>query len=656
MEINKSTASADETIVLYPRSYNKRGEERLHSVQGVTLDGREVNVKLRVDETMLGKETTPSIAEFSREDVKAKTPCLATPENGPDSREGMLLFTGCEVEGENRKGIPTFIARWAYVLASHSEAQTPVYGLGRVVMLADSQATKSIQQELADLEKLKPEGWEAIAERKRLTLGDAMQFSYFGQLYQDKEEEAFAIDNRQPLVEFADRVFTGYTRGGVVGGLLIRLQDESGAFIPGFSVEVFPRWIRQNTYQAAADVMKFFFRSFDQRSPGGVAHTITAMPIMRYSCGPSFKNYYFQKDPEASLLKIKKRYLINNEPTVSMIAFTLSKREESGDRFMLKYFPLSNPLCSVAAIGEKALASQPVSEVEHHYQCEPTDHSQRPMVGLSSSPALVFAAWYQPVFLEPQFSSHETTNHEIESPSEQPISAPEILVTTTEHTPLSEEPAPDTPEVCIEPTQEPVGDELIAQTGLDVENTVTPPEEASEAVAAADESDDSDEADLSDMFADVSEEELREAEEATAQILAEVAAEPVIIEEADETVDQDAELPSEPIAAESPAPQTPSEEVPAPANVEMEEHIGPDSIPTAPIDELRIIDVSTDGEHAPAMETPVPSPVEDQPIASPMQPAPDLNLVEVPPITPRVSEPEPKRKGLARFFNENGLL
>jgi hypothetical protein len=653
MEINKSTASADETIVLYPRSYNKRGEERLHSVQGVTLDGREVNVKLRVDETMLGKETTPSIAEFSREDVKAKTPCLATPENGPDSREGMLLFTGCEVEGENRKGIPTFIARWAYVLASHSEAQTPVYGLGRVVMLADSQATKSIQQELADLEKLKPEGWEAIAERKRLTLGDAMQFSYFGQLYQDKEEEAFAIDNRQPLVEFADRIFTGYTRGGVVGGLLIRLQDEGGAFIPGFSVEVFPRWIRQNTYQAAADVMKFFFRSFDQRSPGGMAHTITAMPIMRYSCGPSFKNYYFQKDPEASLLKIKKRYLINNEPTVSMIAFTLSKREESGDRFMLKYFPLSNPLCSVAAIGEKALAAQPVSEVENNYQVEPTDHSQRPMAGLSSSPALVFAAWYQPVFLEPQFSSQETTNDEVESTSMEQISAPEILVTTTEHTPISEEAAPDTPEVCIEPIQEPVGDEHIAQTDVGVENTVTPPEQASEAVTVAEESD---EADLSDMFADVPEDELREAEEATAQILAEVAAEPVVVEDADEPVDQDAELPNEPITAESPASETPSEDAVAPVNVDEQAHIAPETIPTAPVDELRIIDVSTDGEHAPAMETPVPGPVEAEPIESPMQASAGSNLVEVPPITPRVSEPETKKKGLARFFDKQGLL
>jgi hypothetical protein len=521
-------------------------------------------------------------------------------------------------------------------------------------MLADSQATKSIQQELADLEKLKPEGWEAIAERKRLTLGDAMQFSYFGQLYQDKEEEAFAIDNRQPLVEFADRIFMGYTRGGVVGGLLIRLQDESGAFIPGFSVEVFPRWIRQNTYQAAADVMKFFFRSFDQRSPGGVAHTITAMPIMRYSCGPSFKNYYFQKDPEASLLKIKKRYLINNEPTVSMIAFTLSKREESGDRFMLKYFPLSNPLCSVATIGETNQAEQSVAEIEHSHQVEPGDHGQRLVVGLSSSPALVFASWYQPVFLEPQFSDHETMRDAVESASEQPIPAPEIFVTTAEHTQNSEETAPGTADVPLALIQEPADEDLITQTDVGVEATANPPEQASEAVTAAE---DTDEADLSDMFADVPEDALREAEEATAQILAEVAAEPVVVEEADESADQDAALSGEPIADESSAPQTSSDEDEAdPVSAELDEHIAPDSIPTGQSDELRIIDVSTDGENTPAMEAPAPAPVVAEPIESIMQASPGSNLIEVPPITPRVSEPDTKKKGLARFFDKQGLL
>ena len=655
MEIDKSTASADEIIVLYPRSYNKRGEERLHSVQGVTLDGRVVNVKLRIDESMLGKENTPSIAEFSREDVKAKTPCLATPVNGPDSREGMLLFTGCEVDGENRKGIPTFIARWAYVLASHSEAQTPVFGLGRVVMLADSQATKSIQQELADLEKSKPEGWEAIAERKRLALGDAMHFSYFGHLYQEQEQATFAIDDRQPLVEFADRIFTGYTRGGVVGGLLIRLQDENGALIPGFSVEVFPRWIRQNTYQTAADVMKFFFRSFDQRSSSDLATTVNAIPIMRYSCGPSFKNYYFQKDPEASLVKIKKRYLINNEPTVSRIAFTLSKREESGDRFMLKYYPLSNPLCSVATIGEKALLEQPGTEITLNHQVASADHSLRPIVGLSSFPALLFPAWYQPVFLEPQVSGAATTLETVTTDVDEPASAPPPLVANNEEDTPPDAVTQITSDGVDEPAPEPIEASADSNAGVDVEPTSNPPEDVPEDATSVEEAD---EADLSDLFADVPEDELREAEEAAAQILAEVAAEPVVIDDVENTVDQEAEPVLESSAAESTAPLI-SGEAPVAADVaiEREESVVTASTPASHADELRLVDVSTDGEQSAAVQSPDPIPVTETPFATPPQVSSDSSLVEVPFIAPGSQALEqPKKKGLARFLEQKSLL
>jgi hypothetical protein len=159
------------------------------------------------------------------------------------------------------------------------------------------------------------------------------------------------------------------------------------------------------------------------------------------------------------------------------------------------------------------------------------------------------------------------------------------------------------------------------------------------------------------MFADVPEDALREAEEATAQILAEVAAEPVVVEEADESADQDAALSGEPIADESSAPQTSSDEDEAdPVSAELDEHIAPDSIPTGQSDELRIIDVSTDGENTPAMEAPAPAPVVAEPIESIMQASPGSNLIEVPPITPRVSEPDTKKKGLARFFDKQGLL
>jgi hypothetical protein len=624
MEIDNTTATGDETIVLFPRSYNKRGDERLHSVQGLTLDGREVNVKLRIDESMLGKESTPSIAEFSREDVKAKNPCLATPDNAFDNREGVLLFTGCEVEGENRKGIPTFTARWAYVLASHSDDQDPVFGLGRVVIIADNQAVKAIHTELEDLEKLKPVGWEAIAERKRKALSDPLKLSYFGHLYQDAEEKSFPIANRDELTEFADSIFTSYTRSGVVGGVLIRLKDENGALIPGFSTEVFPRWIRQNTYQSGSDVMKFFFRAHDQRSTENGAATFVAMPIKRYACGPSFKNYYFLKKPDESLQKIRKHFLINNEPTVSRIALSLSLRQESGESFMLKYYPLTSPISSVATIGEEPPPADEVLIAPINGLAQIADSSMRPKVGLSTTTSLDFPTWYQPLVVDPLALSPMVRPEIILQDQEEPEQNPEPLL-KTEH-PAAEttvslgQPTvgsddspvdpPDTPVLEVAPAEEPLEPPVsveVPEPTADALITPDPQKEPTEELPEAD----SEEDDLSGMFSDISEQEIEEADRAAAEILAAVALEPAPDEEP--VADQDIERSETSDVHTSPPvdsaePISIAEVDTTPANEEQttsidessQEQVGQAVVetqaPEQPIEELRIIDTSTEGQ------------------------------------------------------------
>jgi hypothetical protein len=484
MEIDKAGTGTDESIVLFPRSYNKRGDERLHSVQGVTLDGREVNVKLRVDESMQGKENTPSIAEFAREDVKGKNPCLASVDNAPDNREGVLLFTGCEEDGENRKGIQSYTARWGYVLASHSDSPEPVFGLGRVVMIAESVAAKSIHQELTELEKTKPEGWEAIAERKRRELNDPMLFSYYGQLYQPDEEKTFALEDRQAIINYANDTFLKYTKQGVVGGLLIRAQVEDGSAVSGFSTEIFPRWKRNSTYQTADDVMGFFFQANATRLRKGNTTSLLVMPIMRYSCGPSFKNYYFLKKPDESLLKLRKRFLINNEPTVCQIAFALSRREETGESFMMKYYPLSNPISSVADIGRSQIEQTvPAGSTE----MDRRDYQLRPVVGLSAHHELFFPAWHRPILLIPGASIEQNSEDKAETVEDaqavlldEPDGVPEALTdAVVEHVIEAEDHSPS------------------------VEVLVITDEEAIQAPAVQ-------EGDLSDIFADFTEEELEE--------------------------------------------------------------------------------------------------------------------------------------------------
>jgi hypothetical protein len=486
MEIDKAGTGADESIVLFPRSYNKRGDERLHSVQGVTLDGREVNVKLRVDEAMQGKENTPSIAEFAREDVKGKNPCLASVDNAPDNREGVLLFTGCEEDGENRKGIQSYTARWGYVLASHSDSPEPVFGLGRVVMIAESAAAKSIHQELTELERTKTEGWEAIAERKRRELNDPMLFSYYGQLYQPAEETVFSLDDRQAIIGFAKETFLKYTKQGVVGGLLVRAQGEDESAISGFSTEIFPRWKRNNTYQTADDVMGFFFQANAARLRKENTASLLVMPIMRYSCGPSFKNYYFLKKPDESLLKLRKRFLINNEPTVCQIAFALSRREETGECFMMKYYPLSNPISSVEDIGRSQIEQNAPSSAA---SSDRLSFELRPSVGLSAHHELFFPVWHRPSLFVPGSSSYV----EDELHTEEDAGTRSVVPDVPEADLVMHSEASSTEEV----------DQVIEPDEVTPEVITAPQDDVNNGAAAQ-------EGDLSDIFSDFSEEELEE--------------------------------------------------------------------------------------------------------------------------------------------------
>lgn len=496
MLIDKVGTGSGASIALYPRSYNKRGDERLHSVQGVTLDGREVNIKLRVDEAMQGKENTPSIAEFAREDVKAKNPCLATPDNGPGAREGVLLFTGCEEDGENRKGILSFTARWGYVLASHSDAPEPVFGLGRVVMIADSHAAKTIHAEITELERTKVDGWEAIAEHKRKALSDPMLFSYYGQLYIQDEEVEFDPKDRDGLVDFAREAFARHTKNGVVGGLLIRTRDLGGEISAEFSPEIFPRWKPGNTYQSAEDVLGYFFRANAKNLSTELCSKVMVMPVKRYSCGPSFKNYYFLKKPEDSLLKLRKRFLINNEPTVSEIAFALSRREDSGESFMLKYYPISNPISSVADIG-KSIAIKSNSGAN---QVDPVliEHSTRVPVGLSTSGHLLLPSWYAIGSLSGLDGLHATPTE-----NDQAQAAPGDLTGSE----LEVEPDNAAVSKVIVVEQNPVAD---AKENSEVSGTNTPREEHDSAQSATDSGSDGD---LSDLFSGITDEELAEIEE-----------------------------------------------------------------------------------------------------------------------------------------------
>lgn len=629
MLIDKPSASADETIVLFPRSYNKRGDERLHSVQGVTLDGREVNIKLRVDEAMQGKENTPSIAEFSREDVKAKNPCLAAPDNGPGAREGVLLFSGCEDDGENKKGILSFTARWGYVLASHSDAPEPVFGLGRVVMIADSHAAKTIHAEITELERSRIEGWEALSEHKRKQLSDPMLFSYYGQLYIHEKEALFDPKDKDLLIAFAREAFATYTRNGIVGGLLIRLQDAEGNLVSGFSPEVFPRWKPGNTYQTADDVLGYFFRSNARQMTPGVCAKVLVMPIMRYSCGPSFKNYYFLKKPEESLLRLRKRFLINNEPTVSDIAFALSRREDSGEFFMAKYYPMGNPISSVADIGKApVIEASPAGNIDGGMVIDP---SVRLPVGLSEVSSLMLPSWYSLGSL----SGFDRVAESVEA-TDPLLSVPMgVDLPSTERVQRNIDPALEL-EVEAEPTRVPMApspsiEQLPTEPALLQTDTAlsSQPSPASGA--------DSVDGDLSDLFADISDDELEKIEETQLIALEERARADRLL--AQQEAEEEARVAAQAAALE--LEQTASAIGPlAPAKSEHDQSYTNPAFRL--VDDSAAVDVPMTPQKAPSV--PQPAVYETSPAVTPV--APPVAPAEV--VEPELTslEKELKRRGL----------
>lgn len=372
------------SIILFPRSYNKRGEERLHSVQGVTPDGVEVNVKLRIDAALRLKENPPSISEFSREDIKAKNLCLAHPENSPENREGVLLFTGCEHDGLSKKTIESFTATWGYVLATHSESPTPISGMGRIAMIANDYALRKLKTELEALSSSKPDGWEALFEAKKRQLSDPMLYSFFAHIYDVANELTVNVSDQEQINSICADIFSRLTVKGSVGGALIRVEAPDGSLL--LQSELFPRWQKGTGYQSASEVLSWLYRDIGRNQKITQESKLSIIPIRRHSAGQSFKNYYLLRKPEESIARMREYYLINNEPTTCPTAFTFTRKEDTGELFLFKFYPLGQAPIRVSEIGrETRIIGVQQDEVT------PGDVS----MGLTHKSAMGFPEWYQ---------------------------------------------------------------------------------------------------------------------------------------------------------------------------------------------------------------------------------------------------------------------
>lgn len=327
-------------LILYPRTYNKRGDISLHSVQGVTPEGKVINVKLRLEEAPRDIERAPSIAEFSREDRKAKQACIATPDNGPDNREGVLLFSRAHSEGENKKGVESYVAKWAAVLSSDSDSPEPVIGLGRMEIVKTNRFLDKVKR---DLNAAIQNNVIADIERLEALLTNSENYKYPAILYYPEELNTSPSSDIEKFRLTASVALTKHTAHGVTGGLMVRLVNKNKRLIKKSYQEFFSRYITgEQRYQTAEETISYFIENNKDLYFSDSDLFIDFIPIARINNGPR-GNKYYGKTQRYDLAN-KLYYASDESPLLCQVAIRVTIFDDTDNTLLSRMNAISAPL------------------------------------------------------------------------------------------------------------------------------------------------------------------------------------------------------------------------------------------------------------------------------------------------------------------------
>lgn len=379
-----------ENIILYPRSYNKRGDESLHSVQGVTPDGEEVNVKLRIPANAKIIGMKPSIAEFAREDYGAKNVCRATPDNGPGKPGGMLLFTGCEPDGSNRKGITSYIARWAHRLCADDESPAPIQGIGRVDVAKPVTKQRGYMTDIKALREAKPPGWEQRVASIEAQMNNTVEFQYQLRMYRFAETRSFSLAARDEWEGHFIALINEQNLRGATIGAFVRVRLEGGKYLPEIATEMLPLFMKShNRYQSGAEVLQWLYRTNPELPGLGDDAQVVIVPIESYTAGTVFRKHYGAAERYNRLLQ---QFYPGDRAELCQLVASRSMHE--GEPMLLRVHPLTPPLAIPAKLSEDGtLSALMVGE-----EVPVVPQRDVPIeAGLNGFAPLSFPAWFQPV-------------------------------------------------------------------------------------------------------------------------------------------------------------------------------------------------------------------------------------------------------------------
>jgi len=364
------------SIILYPRSYNKRGAENLHSVRGVTSTGVEVNIKLRIDEKYIGKPYSPSIKEFARKDRGAKNPCLSSPTNSPENREGMLLFSRAEIDLSNKTNTPTYVAKWAVVLAADKMSPEPIIGLGRIDVRKQGAQMEKLKAQLHSLRSSgKHEKSKEIQTIKK-ELDDPRNFSFPAVLYMP-ERLIVQNDNLQKFSAACAQAVELNGQLGRVGGVLIRARDMNGNIVPNSFVELFQRFQGETqAFESGDSLMQHWLDSPHVELRQG--DHFEAIPLLKINNGRHGNNYY---GAPKNYEKILSTYFDQSgSPLVCQVAVRVTEYQDQSLTLVSRVFPLSAPIGECSRLNREGMVSGDTAVLP------PDSEAGIRMVGLLSSP------------------------------------------------------------------------------------------------------------------------------------------------------------------------------------------------------------------------------------------------------------------------------
>lgn len=379
-------------IILYPREYNKRGHETLHSVRGVTSNGDEVNVKLRVPEKYKSHNNFPKISDLASTDVKSKRYCLSSPLNSKENREGILLFSGSKKEPSNKNKIDTYMASWVEVLSNSANSSMPVYGFGRMDINKKSKKTASLLKQLNF--HIENNSAQDLINELQNEADNPKNYSYSAIHYVNRKLMIFSHSEKTRLKDYFIQVINNYTEMGKVGGVMIRSFDKSGLVIKSSYKEFFPRYsvvssgihIGKITFE---DIKDELLSVFD--IDGAIQHEI--MPLIKITTGPKSSEYYGDKDRFNRLQSMF--FDDNKEPKICKMVSRITEYIESGTTLLYKAFPLTIALGHPCKLSKEGIISLRFSDESRTSEYEDNElNLNGTKCGLTSDISMIKRAYW----------------------------------------------------------------------------------------------------------------------------------------------------------------------------------------------------------------------------------------------------------------------